>query len=331
MLKKVFGVVLLLVVVGVGYFALQAMGKAKPMSSAAAQTATTTADDAHSLIAPANDRDQAIEKMIRDTIAHPKGQVITDNIAADKVAGYVSEIYKKVRTDDYGKYSMVCRDGYKLNYRLYKPAAVAKQKYPLVIFFHRSGSIGSDNTSQMNSTAPLLWSIPEIQTKYPCYVVVPQLSAELKNQNTAIVQGVRAWAPMANVEHQELNQKLLHDYPNIDAKRVYLVGHSMGAGQVYSSISLDPDFYAAALACDVPGNPGKTAPIIVEHHVKLMIFCGGTNDGVPPSTGLTMAENMNKLGGQVTVVHFLNFDHGMMGDMFTSEPGVVDWLFAQHR
>ena len=65
--------------------------------------------------------------------------------------------------------------------------------------------------------------------------------------------------------------------------------------------------------------------------MKLMIFCGGNNDGVPPSTGLTMAENINKLGGQVTVVHFLKFDHGMMGDMFTSEPGVVDWLFAQHK
>ena len=44
-----------------------------------------------------------------------------------------------------------------------------------------------------------------------------------------------------------------------------------------------------------------------------------------------MAETMNKLGGQVTVVQFPNFDHGMMGDMFTSEPGVVDWLFAQHK
>ena len=240
MLKKVFDVVLLLVIVGVGYFALYALGIAKAMLPAAAQTATATADDSHSLIAPANDRDQAIGKMIRDTIAHPKGQVITDNITADKVSGYVSEIYKKVRTDDYGKYSMVCRDGYKLNYRLYKPAAVPDQKYPLVIFFHGSGSIGNDNTSQMNSTAPLIWSIPEIQLKYPCYVVVPQISTELVAQNTDLTQGVRTWALMANVEHQELNQKLLHDYPNIDSNRVYLVGHSLGAGEVYNSIALEP-------------------------------------------------------------------------------------------
>ncbi len=153
-------------------------------------------------------------------------------------------------------------------------------------------AIGDDNTSQMISTAPVLWSIAELQAKYPCYVAVPQISTELKQQNMGMTlsKGVRDWHIMANVEHRELYQQLVHDYPNIDATRVYLVGHSLGAGEVYSSIALDPDLYAGALASDAPGNTSKYASIFVEHHVKLMIFCGGNHDPVAPAGGLAMAD-----------------------------------------
>src|SRR5580693_4879826 len=60
-------------------------------------------------------------------------------------------------------------------YRLFRPEA--KGKLPLVIYLSGSGGLGDDNLKQLqfgNIFGTRVWLLPENQTQFPCYVVVPQ-------------------------------------------------------------------------------------------------------------------------------------------------------------
>ena len=60
-------------------------------------------------------------------------------------------------------------------YRLFRPAATGR--LPLVMYLHGSGGLGDDNLKQMgagNIFGTRVWAVPENQTRFPCYVVVPQ-------------------------------------------------------------------------------------------------------------------------------------------------------------
>ena len=60
-----------------------------------------------------------------------------------------------------------------IKYRLFKPFKKDNRKYPLVVFFHGSGAIGTDNVSQLG-ILPKLFASDEIQKKYPAYILAPQ-------------------------------------------------------------------------------------------------------------------------------------------------------------
>src|SRR5256885_9721836 len=72
--------------------------------------------------------------------------------------------------------------GGSLPYRLYKPANYdPKQKYPLVLFLHGAVGAGKDNRRQFNGGNEVpskALTAAENQSKYPCFILAPQCSAE---------------------------------------------------------------------------------------------------------------------------------------------------------
>lgn len=280
--------------------------------------------------ANASETDQkAIRDQIIAAIAHPKSQVITDDITADQANALMNATTKRLDSTGFDKLSLVCRDGYTMHYRLFKPVTKLGEKYPLVVYYHGRYNEGSDNTKQLMSTVvPRFWALPEVQQKHPCYVLLPQLPAELLTLG-------KAWKDHAIAEHKELYDLLVKTYSNIDTKRVYLTGHSMGGSQVLTELAQYPDLYAAGLASDGGaggGNIDKWAQIYASHHVNLMMFCGSTKDLFDfARTGLAFEEKTKALGGTLTCVIYPNLDHWQVGNTFVQEPGVLDWLFAQHR
>ena len=68
-----------------------------------------------------------------------------------------------------------------VNYRFLKPKNLDKsKKYPLILVFHGSGAIGTNNTSQMGVLSKM-WLSAENREKYPTYVLSPQFPIRSSN------------------------------------------------------------------------------------------------------------------------------------------------------
>ena len=72
------------------------------------------------------------------------------------------------------------RDGKIMPYRLFVPdEAARRQPLPLVVWLHGASGLGTDNLRQIteggNDLGSRLWVRPDIQAKYPAFVVAPQM------------------------------------------------------------------------------------------------------------------------------------------------------------
>lgn len=269
------------------------------------------------------DSREQIRQQIVATIKHPQALVITDNLSGDDANTLMNSTTPRLDSNIFGKYHLLCGDGRTMYYRLFKPATTPGKKYPLLIYYNGSNNEGSDNTSQLLATvSPRLYALPEIQKQYPCYIAVPQLPANLGKD----------WKTIAAAEHKEVYTLLLKSYPDIDQKRIYLAGFSAGASLVYLELSLNPDFFAAGLAADGTADIANWPAIYAAHYIPLLMFCGGSKDPINPArNGLVIEKTAEALGGKLTCVSFPNLDHWQVGNTFMQEPGVLDWLFAQHK
>ena len=268
-------------------------------------------------------REQAIRGQIVETIKTPKAQVLVDDMPGEQADAMMKAVTPRLDSNVFGQYTIKCKDGITVSYRLFQPAVVAGKKYPLVIYYNGAMNEGNDNVKQLVATvSPRFWALPEVQRKHPCCVLVPQMPANLG----------KGWKSIAAAEHKELYDLVVKTYGNIDRKRVYLAGFSAGGSQVYNEMSLHPDLFAAGLASDGTGDIDNWPAIYVARRVRLMMFCGGSKDPINPKrNGLVLQKNMEALGGKATCIVYPNLDHWQVGNTFLQEPGVLDWLFAQHK
>ncbi len=134
-----------------------------------------------------------------------------------------------------------------LKYRLFKPAKNGNRKRPLVVFFHGSGAIGTDNTSQLG-ILPKLFASGEIQKKYPAYILAPQFDDRSSDYVLDKDRNILVSAPRSSLESVfRLIDSLKKDL-NIDERRIYAVGFSMGGSTVINSLSARPDLFAAGIS-----------------------------------------------------------------------------------
>ncbi|WP_206743170.1 prolyl oligopeptidase family serine peptidase [Chryseobacterium sp. Leaf394] len=134
-----------------------------------------------------------------------------------------------------------------VNYRFLKPKSIEQtQKCPLVLVFHGSGAIGTNNTSQMGVLAKM-WLLPENRDKYPMYVLAPQFPDRSSNYHLDQKRNVLA---SQSSEYLDLVLNSLDSFiekENIDRSRIYVMGFSMGGSTTSNAISNRPDLFAAAI------------------------------------------------------------------------------------
>lgn len=167
-----------------------------------------------------------------------------DTIALKELKAVIRGIDNAV----FGDCSFISKENTALKYRLLKPKQIITSgKYPLVIVFHGSGSIGTDNETQLGLLAKL-WALPNIQKKYPAYVIAPQFPVRSSNYVMDNNRGILVSVPQAPLQIAlQLVDSLKHNL-NIDETRIYLVGFSMGASTVINALSARPDLFAAAVS-----------------------------------------------------------------------------------
>lgn len=247
------------------------------------------------------------------------------------------EAHKKAAPDLEKRFASLTfrdRNGRTMPYRLFSPEPREPgRRYPLVVFLHGSSGSGSDNEKQLqgaNMFGALVWASPEIQKRWPCFVVAPQSDV---NWPCVILREGRLpdlcpWPALgegARLAFAAIDA-LLAEKP-IDPERVYVTGHSMGGAGVWHMIAHRPSFFAAAIP--VCGRPDpSTAPLVKD--VPIWNFHGEKDPIEPVETSRRMIEAVRAAGGSPIHTEYRGVEHNSFLWAYT-EPALFEWVFSKRR
>lgn len=156
---------------------------------------------------------------------------------------------KEIKNLDYSDFKAGKFDDGKVavNYRLLKPKNLNQtKKYPLILVFHGSGAIGTNNTSQMGVLSKM-WLLPENREKFQAYVLSPQFPVRSSNYHLDESRNVKV---SQSNEYLDLVLKSIDSLiikENIDPSRIYVMGFSMGGATTSNAISKRRDLFAGAI------------------------------------------------------------------------------------
>ena len=154
-------------------------------------------------------------------------------------------VFQALKAETLSKYQQLqyvdMQTGDTMNYSLFVPENMKEtDSLPLLMYIADMSSAGKEATAALTKNyGPLLFASDRDQQKHPCIIVVPQFSAPAVNDK---------WETTAEVE---MTVRLLEDvvkrYPQVDTKRIYTTGQSMGGMISFYLNIAHPDLFAASL------------------------------------------------------------------------------------
>ena len=219
--------------------------------------------------------------------------------------------------------------GETLLYRILKPENYdAKQKYPLVVFFHGAGERGTDNVAQLKHCVATFIK-PEVRAKYPCFVLVPQCPQNQKwvDMDWSSQKGEMPKAPSPSMRKTlELTDALQKEF-SIDAGRLYVSGISMGGYATWDVLCRKPEMFAAGVPICGGGDDTKAAAMA---KVPVWAFHSEDDNAVKVERTRVMIKAIKDAGGSPKYTEYTGLGHNSWTKAY-AEPELLPWLFAQHR
>ncbi|MFY7731832.1 MAG: prolyl oligopeptidase family serine peptidase [Bacteroidia bacterium] len=156
---------------------------------------------------------------------------------------------RSLDNDIFDSATFVGKEQIEIKYRLFKPKQQKNnEKYPLVVVYHSSGKpVGTDNKSQLGLLQKLFAS-PDIQNKYPAYVLAPQFPTRSSDYVMDTVRNILSSTPRPCVNSVLQLIDSLKSNLNVDSNRIYVIGFSMGGSTVINSLSARPTLFAAGIS-----------------------------------------------------------------------------------
>ena len=216
-------------------------------------------------------------------------------------------------------------------YVVYVPEGYdAAQSWPLIVFLHGAGERGDDGTAQTTAgIGPAIQAHPE---RFPAIVLMPQCPKEAD------------W----NTAHDMLNAQLeaTRGAFNIDEKRIYLTGLSMGGYGTWLWGAIKTDTFAALMPICGGGDPEDIQQLLkvgggnpygslasrlrALATIPIWAFHGGADDVVPPDRSRTMVEAVKARGGTIRYTEYEGVGHNSW-DAAYGDPEAIAWLLAQRK
>ena len=218
------------------------------------------------------------------------------------------------------------KDGKVMPYRLFTPDAAARgEPLPLVLWLHGVSGVGTDNLRQIteggNDLGSRLWVRPEIQAKYPSFVVAPQMPS-LQNWGMPASEKLTTYGQLV----VDLIDALTREFP-IDRQRIYVVGQSMGGIGVWDLISKRPELFAAAVPVCASSDVRRVAAGVP---VKVWAFHGAKDPGMPVAHARDLVAAFKAAGGTIKYTEYADGGHDIWTRAF-ADPHLPGWLFSQQR
>ncbi|HYO81364.1 MAG TPA: PHB depolymerase family esterase [Bryobacteraceae bacterium] len=193
-------------------------------------------------------------------------------------------------------------------YRLYVPAKYdSARPTPLVMALHGMG--GDENTlfDRYGSRA-----LQDSAEKHGWIVAAPK-----GRESASMYRG------SAEQDVLDVMAEVRRDY-NIDAGRIYMTGHSMGAYGTWSIAQNHPTLFAALGPVSGGGSPALMEKI---RHIPQYVVHGDNDKTVPVTSSRSMVEAGKKAGSSIEYVEIAGGGHNEV--FMPAIPGIFDF-FAKH-
>lgn len=198
-------------------------------------------------------------------------------------------------------------------YRVMTPTKYkADEKYPLVIFLHGIDERGTDNEKQLKWGASLFKS-DSVRSNHPSFVIFPQCPPDFRWPDDV---------PM------EMLKGLINDFVlknNVDTKRIYIVGMSMGAYGTYEMVARNPNLFAAAIAISGDGDVNRIGNMA---KAEWKIYAGKKDDIVTSDKSEKMAKALKGSGAKVLLKVYPDANHVGSWVKAFAEPDFCSWLYS---
>ena len=232
-------------------------------------------------------------------------------------AADTNEFLARIYTNDAGK---------TLPYRLLLPKDYdPKRAYPVIVYLHGAAARGTDNAKPLD-WGPLLFLEPSLREKHRFFLLVPQCPASggWLDASWAGLKGAAEGEALRLVI--EIVGAVLPREFNIDVKRRYLTGVSMGGHAVWVTMVRRPGFFAAA----VPVCAGGSASIVTDAAAKYPVWAFHSDDDplIPVQQAREMIKAWREHGGAAKYTEYTGLKHSSWKKAY-AEPEMFDWLFEQ--
>ena len=197
-------------------------------------------------------------------------------------------------------------------YWLYLPKEYGQknQKWPLIIFLHGSSQQGRD-LSMIGTPIPP--NVDDIKNDFPFVVVTPQCPDEYD-----------AWPSDLLAD---LVDEMVLKY-DVDARRVYVTGVSLGGRGSWSAAVDYPDRFAAIVpVCGIYDHPERINRI---KDVPVWAFHGDQDRLIAFADVKKMVEDLKACGGNVKFTVYQGAGHGISGRTYRNKE-LYEWLLQQHN
>ncbi len=231
------------------------------------------------------------------------------------------------REDRFEARIYTAKDGSTLSFRLLVPWNYDKNKsYPLVLMLHGIGERGNDNIAELHNDLSILAS-NEYRSKYPCFVIVPQ--CPLNDMWAPIINNAGKLSVLNKMTQASTNamavlNEIRREF-NIDPKRIYITGLSMGGFGTWDILAHYPHLFAAAVPICGGGTPSK-AKLFAQ--MPIWIWYGQIDNVVQPQLNIDMYNALKAAGGDPKITEVPNVGHDSWWNAY-EDPETWVWLFSQ--
>jgi len=216
---------------------------------------------------------------------------------------------------------------------LYREVSVGSSalKPALLVFLHGMGERGSDNEVQLKHGVSDMLKFLQKGNRH-AVVIAPQCPDGERwggfegnhRQDIRLALTDKPVKPMASLLAL-IDKKIASG--EVDPKRIYLTGLSMGGFGTFAAVARRPELFAAAAPVCGGGDP-KTASKMKD--VPFWVFHGDQDKAVPVECSQVMVGALIGSGGEVKYTEYSGVGHDSWTPAYRTEK-LIDWFFAQQK
>lgn len=208
------------------------------------------------------------------------------------------------------RFKATLEKSFDFRYLLHLPTNYSKKiSHPLIVFLHGAGERG-DDTKLLKVGLPKLL---ETAKEYSFILVAPQCPID-------------SWWTRELDELSVFLKDFLTRY-NIDKKRVYLTGLSMGGDGTWRLAALQPKLFAAIVPICGRDKANSASKL---KDIPVWAFHGAKDDIVPVNESRKIVRAIKALGGKTKLTVYPDADHNAWDQAYKTKE-LYQWLFAQHK